>query len=159
MIGRPHAQRLRQDMEAIRGELIQTVQELGADAFHTAPRPEMKTVQQQLQEIGAMEVLSRHLVTHGEVLDWEATWQSLDKDSVSATMIALTEIRAETLTYLDGCTEERIETPIPLPTAWQGYFDGATELEPEELLRWIVRHEYYHLGQLVVYGFLQTATA
>jgi len=24
-------------------------------------------------------------------------------------------------------------------------------VEPEELLRWVVRHEYYHLGQMITY--------
>jgi hypothetical protein len=64
---------------------------------------------------------------------------------------ALEKVRAETLTYLRDCTEERLETPIPLPEAWYEYFGGARVIEPEELMRRVARHEYYHLGQLITY--------
>jgi hypothetical protein len=29
------------------------------------------------------------------------------------------------------------------------------ELEPEEALRWIAMHEYYHLGQIITYRWSQ----
>jgi uncharacterized damage-inducible protein DinB len=53
--------------------------------------------------------------------------------------------------------EEQLQTPIPLPPMWYQYFGGATVIEPEELVRWIAKHEYYHLGQLYTYLFLRAA--
>jgi uncharacterized damage-inducible protein DinB len=150
MPGRPHAERLRSDLDEIRAELVKTIQGLPPDELNWAPRPEMKTFKALLQEIGAMEEVTRHMAAYQETRDWGAIWQELDKDNIEAMLSALDTIRAKTLVYLTDCTEEQLETPIPLPKEWQGYFN-APVVEPEELLRWIVRHEYYHLGQIIIY--------
>jgi len=65
----------------------------------------------------------------------------------------LERVRAQTLSYLNDCSEERIETPVPLLEAWHGYFGGPT-VEPEEIIRWVARHEYYHLGQIIIYRWM-----
>ena len=150
--GRPHAKRLRGDMEEIRAELMQTVQTLTAEELNWSPRPDlnMKSFKQILQEIGAMEKVTFHMAQYQEELDWNGVWQSLDKSDSAALLAALSAIRAGTLAFLDACAEEQLQTPIPLTPEWQGYFH-APVVEPEELLRWIIRHEYYHLGQLVTY--------
>ncbi len=155
VVGRPHAERLRHDLDEIRTELAQVVKELAPEGFDWAPRPHMRSCKQLLQEIGTMEELSRRWVTHRDLPDWEATSQALDKESAEATLSSLEAVRAETLAYLSGCTEEELETPIPIPQEWQQHFDGASVIEPEELLRRVARHEYYHLGQLVTYSFLR----
>jgi hypothetical protein len=49
---------------------------------------------------------------------------------------------AETLGYLNACSEEQ----------WQVYWSDA--IEPEETVRWITRHEDYHLGQIISYRWL-----
>ena len=149
---RPHAQRLQGDLDEIRAQLLEIVQALTPEELDWSPRPDlkMKSFKQQLQEIGTMEKLTAHMAQHQEVLDWNTVWQSLDKPDIAALLSDLAAIRAETLAYLDACTEERLQTPIPLDAEWQGYFH-APAVEPEELLRWIARHEYYHLGQLIAY--------
>lgn len=152
---RHHADRLRQDLREIRAELTQVVRELAPAGLDWAPRPDMRSVKHLLQEIGAMEEINRLWAAHQQIGDWKAIWQSLDKDNVESTLSALEAVRTETLTYLDGCTEEQLQTPIPLPETWQQYFEGASVIEPEELLRWVARHEYYHLGQLITYSFLR----
>jgi hypothetical protein len=43
---------------------------------------------------------------------------------------------------------------IPVPSGWAP-FVGDTTLEREELFRWLARHEYYHLGQIVTYRWIQ----
>lgn len=155
MHGRPHAQRLRYTLDEIRAELVQTVKEFAPDALNWAPQPHMKTCKQQLQEIGTMEVLTSRWVNHQELPDWDATWQTLDGTDAEAVLSTLEAVRAQTLAYLDKCTEEELQTPMPLPEAWLEYFGGATVIEPEELMQWVARHEYYHLGQLVTYGFVR----
>ena len=32
---------------------------------------------------------------------------------------------------------------------------GGDTIEPEELVRWVCRHEYYHLGQIIIYRWMQ----
>jgi uncharacterized damage-inducible protein DinB len=150
--GRPHAQRVRANLEEIRAELLETVSGLTTEELDWAPRADlkMKTFKQILQEIGTMEKLTCHMAQHQEVLDWGVVWDSLEKSDTEALLAALSDIRAETVAYLDSVTEAQFQTPLPLNEEWQGYFHAST-VEPEELLRWIVRHEYYHLGQIVIY--------
>ena len=97
-----------------------------------------------------MEKVTCHMASYQEELEWPAVWESLDKNDLTTLLADLANIRAETLAFLDACTEEQLQTPMPLTPEWQGYFHAPT-VEPEVLLRWIVRHEYYHLGQLVTY--------
>jgi len=150
--GRPHSQRLRQDLEEVRGQLLEVVQGLTPDELNWVPQPDlsMKSFKQILQEIGTMERLTCRMAIDQGMLDWGAVWQSLETDETETLLTGLKAIRAETLAFLDTCTEEQLETPVSLPAEWQGYFH-APVIEPEELLRWILRHEYYHLGQLVIY--------
>jgi len=150
--GRPHAQRLRQDLEEIRTQLLEVVQGLSSDELDWVPQPDlsMKSFKQILQEIGTMERLTCRMAVDQEMLDWGAVCDYMETAATETLLSGLKAIRAETLAFLETCTEEQLETPVALPTEWQGYFH-APVIEPEELLRWILRHEYYHLGQLVIY--------
>ncbi len=152
--GRPYAQRLRKDLDEVRNELLETVTSLMPDELDWVPREnvEMKSYKQILQEIGTMEKLTLHMAQHGEELDWGTIQQSLDKNDLRSLLEELGAIRAQTLAFLEICTEEQLQTPVPLSLEWQGYLHMPV-VEPEELLRWIVRHEYYHVGQLVIYGW------
>ncbi len=158
--GRSHAQRLRGDLVEIRAELLQTVQTLTPEELNWSPRPDlnMKSYKQVLQEIGAMESVTRHIAQYHEETDWNVAWQLLDKNDVAELLSALAAIRAETVAFLESCSEAQMQTPVPLTPEWQGYFH-APAVETEELLRWIVRHEYYHLGQLVTYQWQRENTS
>ena len=151
-MGRPHAERIRYDLTEIRNQLTETIKDLTPDEMNWAPNPAtgMRPIKDLLQEIGTMEAVTLRMASSGEYLDWGAVTQSLDKSTVTELLAAMAEIRKTTVAYLETVTEEQLETPMPLNTEWQGYF-GVAAIEPEELLRWIVRHEYYHLGQLISY--------
>ena len=151
-LGRPHAERIRHDLTEIRKELTETVRGLTPDAMRWSPNPDtgMRPVKDILQEIGTMEAITLHMAAQGEYLDWGAVTQSLDKDNIIDLLAAMSEVRKTTLAYLESVSEEQLETPMPLNAEWQGYF-GVDAIEPEELLRWIVRHEYYHLEQIITY--------
>jgi uncharacterized damage-inducible protein DinB len=69
-------------------------------------------------------------------------------------MKALDEIRADTLDYLKAASDEALTTPVGLPESWHQYFGGPV-VEPEELVRWIGMHEYYHMGQLIAYRWIR----
>jgi uncharacterized damage-inducible protein DinB len=85
------------------------------------------------------------------VLDWKDAESSLglDRSEPGSAIEALARVREETQSYLNACSEEQLETPIPLPEVWHVYW-GPT-IEPEEVIRWVARHEYYHLGQFITY--------
>lgn len=150
--GRPHAERLRSDLNGIRKELTETIKDLTPDDLNWMPNPDskMRTIKDIIQEIGAMEAVTFHLAAYQTDLDWGTAMQTLDKDTVTDLLGVLSEIRGRTVAYLESVSEETLETPIPLNAEWQGYFNVSV-IEPEELMRWLVRNEYYHLGQLITY--------
>jgi uncharacterized damage-inducible protein DinB len=155
-IGRPHRDRLLSDLNDIRTMLDNLVGEIPAAEMGFAPKPDMKSIRNILLEVGTMEKVCVHWASHQELPDWQAAWTAMDWGEADgkAAVAALAKVRAETLAYLTDCTEEKLETPIPLDPSWHGYF-GAPTVEPEELIRWVIRHEYYHLGQLVIYRWME----
>jgi uncharacterized damage-inducible protein DinB len=156
MQGRPHKDRLLYDLNEVRKELAQVVQRIPSNEFDWAPGEGMKTCRALLLEIGTMERICTRWLTQQEMGDWKEVQDATewgDNEPASA-LRALDQVRAETLAYLSAATEERLQTPIPLPESWYQYFNSPV-IEPEELLRWIVRHEYYHLGQLIIYRWTQ----
>jgi uncharacterized damage-inducible protein DinB len=151
MAGRGHKERLTSEMGDIRKELTEEVKKLKPEEFGWAPRPDMKSCKALLQEIGTMEKICVHWIAKQNKLDWDKAVQWSGNDS-QATLTDLEKLRAETLQYLSDCTEEKLQTPVPVPQEWQQYM-GKT-VEPEEMLRWVARHEYYHLGQLITYRWI-----
>lgn len=147
-MGRPHSARLLHGLKEVRNELVETVAAIPVDQFNWAPADGMKSYAALLQEIGTMEKLSTNWLNGGEMLPWEMA-AYVSGDSPEAALSDLATIRAETIAYLEAATEEKLETPIPVPQEWQQYM--GTELEPEEALRWVTMHEYYHLGQIITY--------
>ena len=152
MYGRPHSARLLYDLNGVREELLSEARRFKSDEFDWTPAPGMRSCKALLQEIGTMEKVCVHLARNGETLDWGTITEELEakSESISTLLSALEEIREETRAYLNAVTEEELETPIALPKSWQQYFDSPA-VEPEELVRWVCRNEYYHLGQLIIY--------
>ena len=155
MNGTPHAKRLEKELVETRAELAKEILELRPEDLGWAPKEGMKTYQALLQEIGTMEQLCTRWLTQKVMLSWPEVDASLAAAASDPASIlrALEAIRAETLQYLRDCTEESLETPIEVAPDWHQYM-GA-ELEPEEFVRWISRHEYYHLGQIISYRWIQ----
>lgn len=151
MDGRGHKERLTSEFNDIRKELTEEVKKLKSEEFDWAPRPEMKTCKGLLQEIGAMEKICVNWIASQSKLEWEKAvpWSGNDSQS---TLNDLEKVRAETLQYLNACTEDKLQTSVPVPEEWHQYM-GKT-VEPEEMLRWVARHEYYHLGQLITYRWI-----
>jgi uncharacterized damage-inducible protein DinB len=115
----------------------------------------MKSCKALLAEIGAMETMCTQFWLYGKEADWGAVTQELERnESPAALLKALEAIRAETLAALHDATEDDLQAPLTLPESWHGYF-GSPTVEPEELLRWIARHEYYHLGQMILYRWMR----
>ncbi|MCW3060500.1 MAG: hypothetical protein JWQ02_2321 [Capsulimonas sp.] len=156
MPGRSHRDRLLFELADTRQELMAAVTPLKPGGLDWAPAEGMKTIRTILQEIGTMEKVTLHVAIHQVAPDWDEIWRAFatTTPNVTESLDKLTAARQETLRYLDGASEETLETPIPMPDGWEGYFGGA-HIEPEELIRWIARHEYYHLGQIITYRWSQ----
>jgi hypothetical protein len=134
--------------------LSQEVERLKPEEFDWAPRPDMKTFKALLQEIGTMEKVCVGWLLHQAVLDWKDAESSLglDRNEPGAAIQALGRVRKETVDYLNACSEAQLQTPVLLPEEWHVYW-GPT-IEPEEVVRWVARHEYYHLGQFITYRWI-----
>jgi uncharacterized damage-inducible protein DinB len=145
------SQRLLFELEDVRKELLEVVKKLKPEEFDWHPRPDMKSPKDLLQEIGTMEKICMTVVAGGPKLEWDkaVSWSG---DDVKAILKDLDKIRKETVRYLKSA-DKKLAEPMPLPKGWQQYF-GAPAIEPEELVRWVARHEYYHLGQLITYRWL-----
>lgn len=126
MSGRPHNERLLSELREIRAELEGEIRRFGPEDWDWAPGPEMKT-----------SAVARDR-RHGEGL------QPLGYRA---------RVRQVTARYLERCTEESLQAPIAVPEEWRQYWGDA--IEPEEAFRWIGRHEYYHLGQIIIYRWLR----
>ena len=153
-MGRPHKERLLHDLNEIRTELAGEIGKLNPEEIDYSPSPEnkMKTVKDLLQEIGTMEKITIGWLIEGKMAPWE-TAVAWSGSTAESTMKDLEAVRADTLRYLSDQTEESLQTPVPLPQEWHQYFP-VKDIEPEEMLRWVCRHEYYHLGQIISYRWI-----
>lgn len=156
MPGRTHRDRLQQELTEIRAELANEVSRLKPEEFDWAPAEGMKTYRQHLLEIGTMEKICRHWLTDQVVMDWGELWDAFDRSGPDplSLLTALQQDRVETLAWLSEASEEKIQSPIEVHETWYQYF-GRADIEPEEIFRWIARHEYYHLGQFISYRWMQ----
>ncbi len=147
---RPVKDRLVKCLKGVRDEVTALSNKIGRDEFNWAPRPDMKSFRELLREMATMERICIAWVSTGQELVWESAvaWSGEDLES---TLRDLERVRKQTTTYLASCTEEQLEQPMP---ALWGSFLGREMLEPEEMVRWVAMHEYYHLGQMVSYRWI-----
>jgi uncharacterized damage-inducible protein DinB len=115
----------------------------------------MKTYRDLLIEIGAIEAENLGLIKTGKA-DYNKAVDKLGGrgSDVQSVLADLERVRRETIDYLENVSEKQLQQSLDLPEDWYDYF-GSETIEPEELLRWIVRHEYYHLGQIVTMRWMQ----
>jgi len=157
MSNRTLKSRLLFDISDVRKELTKEVQELKPEELDYVPREgvKMKSIRAILEEVGAMEAVSVHMITDGNELDWGEALSRMAMANVDpqGALQALAPIRAKTEQYLESTTDEALRSPIDLPKSWHQYFSSPV-VEPEELIRWVGKHEYYHLGQIITYKWI-----
>lgn len=144
-------ERLTKDLKSVRDELFKEAEALKPEEFNWEPRPGMKSAQALLKEIGTMEKVCVHQLKTGKIVPWETavSWSGAD---VKTTLGDLEAVRRDTLSYLSSLTDADLDRSHKLPKEWEQYW-GRT-VAPEEMIRWVTRHEYYHLGQLITYRWL-----
>lgn len=155
MEGRPHGDRLLSDLKDIRKELLGELRGIQPEEFDWAPKEGMKSFKALVVEIATMEELCAGLAATGDTPEWEAVDEGFRRRATSPEqgIAVLEEVRSKTNRYLGSTSEEKLETAVPVPAEWQQYL--GEQIEPEELIRWIAKHEYYHLGQIISYRWIQ----
>jgi uncharacterized damage-inducible protein DinB len=156
MPGRPHAERILADLNEIRCELVAEVAKIRPNQLDWVPSTGMKSYRDILIEIGSTEAENLSAIKTGKV-DGKAAaaYMNGKGPDVQSVLADLDRVRQDTIDFLKSATEDDLQQPAPLPPEWYQFFDGKTEIEPEELLRWTARHEYYHLGQIITMRWLQ----
>jgi uncharacterized damage-inducible protein DinB len=146
-----HREQIKTELAETRKGLVELCQDISDEDFVWEPRPGMKSVKAQLEECGIMDKLHAHLVTTGEMLDWKTaiTWSG---ENVEAYLKDLAAIRKETNQVIDNISDDAWFSPIAIPEEWKQWW--GKEKAPESLIRWILRHEYYHVGQIVTNRWL-----
>ncbi len=136
---------LQSELAGTREALLGYCKGISAEEFVWEPRPGMKSVKAQLEEVGIMEKIHTRMLNTGDVLNWQTavTWSGEDVDSIFSDMA---NIRKETNDFLESCSDEEFFTVKPMPEALQAWW--GKEYAPEAMIRWILRHEYYHVGQI-----------
>jgi hypothetical protein len=153
-MARPLRDRLLHELDSIRNELIETISSLSKTDLDFAPRDGMKGYRALLIEIGAMEAESSILIRTGRVPEWSESESYVKGESVAELLESLAAIRQDLRAHIDQADEAELARQIPIPEEWWSFI-GDSEIEVEELLRWVARHEYYHLGQIITYRWIQ----
>lgn len=151
-MSKERVERLMADLKSVRSELFKEAEAIKPEEFAWEPRPGMKSAKALLQEIGTMEKVCVHHLKTGKTVSWDqaVSWSGNDAQAI---MGDLDKIRKETLAHLKGLSDADLDRPHQLPKEWEQYFGGPA-VAPEEMIRWVTRHEYYHLGQLITYRWL-----
>lgn len=144
--------RLIHELQSIRKELIEAVTPI--EDLDYAPAEGMKAYADLLKEIGAMEAESSIFLRTGNVPKWQDAKACVTGSTTKEILESFQQIRSDLLEWLNPTDDEHLRAPIPIPEDWWDFF-GDQEIEREELLRWVARHEYYHLGQIVSYRWVQ----
>lgn len=142
---------IRANLASVRAELEETFPHLSDDMLDWAPAPGMRTVQGQFVEI----LVTEHSIDDRLYKRPRRTYEEREAPfweikSVAGLVQTLAEVRRETLAFIEGMDEEALSAPVdvsPEFTQWQGIHPVSVA----ELVRFIARHEYYHVGQLTSY--------
>lgn len=146
--------RLAFDLTKVRKELIEVVSAIPTADLDYVPADGMKSYRELIGEIGAMEHESLVLVSTGIAPDWAECEAQLRGQTTEELLADLAAIRMTLLTWIEEAPESGLQSLIPLPEEWHPYYDGP-DIVAEELIRWVTRHEYYHLGQIITYRWIQ----
>jgi len=132
------------NLKEIRDELIDITASISPEEFNWEPRPGMKSAQKLLTEIAAGEIwLNNFLENPEKKLSWDDAFKQVKSDNLEIIMKELSILREKTIQLFKSIPEEDLLKEYEL----SGYPDQ--KFSPEEAMRYMIQHEYYHLGQLI----------
>lgn len=138
-------------LSSTRTELAEVFPHLSDDILEWAPTPGMRTIHGQLVEIIGTEVSIVERLMGGSrrpYKDIEAELSGIR--TVSGLIEKLGDVRQTTLAFLASSDEDKLSAEAEVSDDSKKYMELST-VPVGEMIRYIVRHEAYHTGQLVSY--------
>ena len=111
----------------------------------------MRTIKGQINEIIGTEIQIMDRLLGKPRHPYSKIEEDLDSlNTVKDLLEMLAKVREETLQFLDSRTEEELRAPIEVSADTASYME-LEHVPLSEMIRYLVRHESYHTGQLVSY--------
>ena len=130
----------------IRDELIETLAGMKPEEFTWEPKPGMKSAQNLLLEIVAGEIyFTSFLSNPDQEFTWDDAYSQIKGEDLPTIIKELEIHRKNTIQLFMQYTEEELIKEIKSfnPCRLDQTYS------PEEAMRYLIQHEYYHLGQLI----------
>lgn len=138
---------LLRELSEVRKELIETASKIKLPEYDWHPRHDMKSAKDLLVEICGGEVWINTLMK-GKLIQWDEAEAKVKSEDLQSILNELDNARKETIDFLNSKTDEELFNPIEnLPQDIKDYWKG--DIIPAEAIEFTLRHEYYHLGQLI----------
>ena len=143
------AERIVHEFDSVRSEMNEQLDRVETEEFDWAPRPGMKSIKSQLDEVGRMEKVILEHVRTGDRPTWDdsLSWPS---EELSDYRKVIEEVRSDLKSYVSGLSDADLDGSVALPEPWVKFW-GLEEMAREEFFRWLIRHEYYHAGQITAF--------
>lgn len=146
--------RLTIELKAVRKDLRGELKHVTDEDLDWAPAEGMKSYRALLTEIGAMQAETAIALLESRIPDWGESESRVTGETLEQLLMSLDGMLGLLLVWLESASDEDLMRSIEVPEDWVWMF-GTRHVEHVELLRWIARHEYYHLGQIVTYNWIR----
>jgi len=138
---------LLKELGEVRKELLETASKIKTEEYDWHPRPDMKSAKDLLIEICGEELWMNSLMK-GKLIKWSEAEAKIKGEDLQSILNELQNVRKETIEFIESKNDEELWNPIEeLPQDVKEYCGG--DIVPGEFLDFTLRHEYYHLGQLI----------
>ncbi len=145
------AELIRASLLSTRKELAEVFPHLSDEFLNWAPCEGMRTIKGQINEIIGTEIQIVDRLQGKPRHPYSKIEEGLDSlNTFNDLLEMLTKVRAETLEFLDSRTEEDLAASVEVSVDTASYME-LVQVPLSEMLRYLVRHESYHSGQLVSY--------
>lgn len=134
-------------LSEVRKELVETASKIKLEEYDWHPRPDMKSEKDLLVEICGEELWMNNLMK-GKLISWDEAADKIEGEDLQSILNELDNVRKETIEFISNKTDDEPFSPIEgLSKDVKDYWGG--EMIHAEFLEFTLRHEYYHLGQLI----------
>jgi uncharacterized damage-inducible protein DinB len=145
------AEYIKASLSSTRNELAEVFPHITNEILDWAPVPGMRTIKGQFVEIIGTEISMIELMRE----DQRTPFAEIDADlnrltEITLLVAKLTSVRNSTLDFLDSLDEDGLSKQVLVSPGFGKYLE-LDSVPVSELLRFLVRHEAYHTGQLMSY--------
>ena len=142
------------ELQQVRAELHEVCRTLTPSDLEYAPALGMRTLRGQLLEIKSTQDQIAEMILTGKYVSFSEPTDKEEQATCNELLNRLDITLSQLTTYLNSLENTDFANTIEVPESWQDFL-GTTNIEIDELARWLARHEYYHIGQIVSYRWAQ----